>query len=112
VIDCDFHHARRTDEELLAYLPKAWRDYVLGPGKGGIVPLMVRDGYPNPHGFRRADAYPEAGGPPGSDLALMDEQLLTAPTARTFSFPATTSPRWRLRDRGRDFELDEAEWGY
>jgi uncharacterized protein len=24
-----------------------------------------------------ADSYPETGGPPGSDLALMDEQLLT-----------------------------------
>jgi uncharacterized protein len=82
VIDCDVHHARRTDEELLGYLPKAWRDYVLGPGKGGLVPLTVRDGYPNPHGFHRADAYPEDGGPPGSDLVLMDEQLLTPNATR------------------------------
>lgn len=77
VIDCDVHHARRTDDELLDYLPRAWREYVLGPGPAGIVPLTVRDGYPNPHGFMRADTYPAAGGPPGSDLALIDEQLLT-----------------------------------
>ena len=76
VIDCDVHHARRSDEELLDRLPRAWREYVLGPGKGGIVPLTVSDGYPNPHGFMRTDTYPEGGGAAGSDLALMDEQLL------------------------------------
>src|SRR5436305_9740361 len=76
VIDCDVHHARRTDDELLDYLSPAWREYVLGPGPAGIVPLTVKDGYPNPHGFMRADTYPADGGPPGSDLKLMDEQLL------------------------------------
>jgi hypothetical protein len=29
-----------------------------------------------------ADSYPETGGPPGSDLALMDEQLLTPNATR------------------------------
>jgi uncharacterized protein len=77
VIDCDVHHARRTDDELLDYLSPAWREYVLGPGPAGMVPLSVRDGYPNPHGFMRADTYPADGGPPGSDLKLMDEQLLS-----------------------------------
>lgn len=77
VIDCDVHHARRTDEELLDYLPKAWREYAFAPGPAGIVPLTVRDGYPNPHGFHRLETYPPAGGPPGSDLRLIDEQLLT-----------------------------------
>ena len=76
VIDCDVHHARRSDDELLDYLSPAWREYVLGPGPAGIVPLTVSDGYPNPHGFMRADSYPASGGPPGSDLKLMDEQLL------------------------------------
>jgi predicted TIM-barrel fold metal-dependent hydrolase len=75
VIDCDLHHARRSDEELLDYLPSAWREYVLGPGQAGPVPLTVRDGYPNPHGFMRADTYPDDG-PPGSDLDLIERQLL------------------------------------
>jgi predicted TIM-barrel fold metal-dependent hydrolase len=82
VIDCDVHHARKTDEELLEHLPRAWREYVAGPGRAGLVPLTVSDGYPNPHGFMRADAYPDDGGPAGSDLALLDEQLLTPSRAR------------------------------
>jgi predicted TIM-barrel fold metal-dependent hydrolase len=78
IIDCDVHHARGSDEELLDYLSRPWREYVLGPGPTGIVPLTVSDGYPNPHGFMRADSYPERGGPPGSDLETMDRQLLAA----------------------------------
>jgi predicted TIM-barrel fold metal-dependent hydrolase len=77
VIDCDVHHARRTDAELLEFLPAAWREYAVGPGRAGNVPLTVSDGYPNPHGFMRADSYAEDGAPPGSDLATMDAQLLT-----------------------------------
>jgi len=77
VIDCDVHHARRTDGELLDRLPRAWREYALGPGPAGTVPLTVQDGYPNPHGFMRADSYPDTGGPPGCDLPTMDAQLLT-----------------------------------
>jgi uncharacterized protein len=77
VIDCDVHHARRTDAELLEFLAPAWREYAVGPGRAGNVPLTVSDGYPNPHGFMRADSYADDGAPPGSDLATMDAQLLT-----------------------------------
>jgi uncharacterized protein len=76
VIDCDVHHARQTDAELLDFLPRAWRQYAVGPGPAGIVPLTVSDGYPNPHGFMRADSYGNGGAPPGSELAMMDAQLL------------------------------------
>jgi predicted TIM-barrel fold metal-dependent hydrolase len=76
VIDCDVHHGRRDDQELLDFLPAAWRDYVTGPDPGRHVPLTVSDGYPNPHGFMRKETYPVTGGEAGSDLALMDEQLL------------------------------------
>jgi predicted TIM-barrel fold metal-dependent hydrolase len=76
VIDCDVHHGRRSDAELLEYLPQAWREYVLGPAPGPTVPLTLRDGYPNPHGFMRRETYPPDGDA-GSDLTLMDEQLLT-----------------------------------
>src|SRR5436305_1345617 len=77
VIDCDVHHARRTDAELLDFLPRAWREYAGGLGFGGTIPLTVSDGYPNPHGFMRADSYGTDGAPAGSDLQLIDEQLLT-----------------------------------
>ncbi len=76
VIDCDVHHGRQSDEELLEYLPRAWREYVLGPAPGPPVPMTVRDGYPNPHGFMRRETYPPSG-EAGSDLALMGEQLLS-----------------------------------
>jgi uncharacterized protein len=77
VIDCDVHHERRTDAELLEFLPRAWREYAIGPGRAGTVPLTVSDGYPNPHGFMRADAYADDGARPGADLETMDRQLLT-----------------------------------
>jgi hypothetical protein len=54
VIDCDVHHARRCDEELLIYLSSGWREYVSDRGPAGMVPLTVQDGLPNPHGFMRA----------------------------------------------------------
>ena len=66
VIDCDVHHARSTDAELIPYLSKGWREYVTDRGPAGNVPLTVQDGFPNPHGFMRADTYPAGGGEPGS----------------------------------------------
>ena len=42
VIDCDVHHARATDEELLEYLSAGWREYVSDRGPAGIMPLTVR----------------------------------------------------------------------
>ena len=76
IIDCDVHHARATDEELLPYLSRGWRDYVANRGSAGIMPLTVQDGLPNPHGFMRADAFPPNGGPPGADYTTLQQQLL------------------------------------
>ena len=76
LIDCDVHHARSTDSELLDYLSSGWREYATDRGPAGVVPLTVQDGFPNPHGFMRADAYPEGGGEPGSDYDTMRQQLL------------------------------------
>jgi predicted TIM-barrel fold metal-dependent hydrolase len=76
VIDCDIHHELVSEEELFPYLSEGWREYVLGPEPHGHVPLLP--GFPlvNPHGFDREDAIPPEGGPPGSSLELMREQLL------------------------------------
>ena len=76
IIDCDVHHARRSDQELLPYLSAGWREYVSGRGPAGLVPLIVQDGLPNPRGFMRAETYPENGGEPGSDYETMRRQLL------------------------------------
>jgi uncharacterized protein len=82
VIDCDVHHARSTDAELIPYLSRGWREYVTDRGRAGTVPLTVQDGFPNPHGFMRADTYPEGGGEPGSDYPTMRAQLLDARDVR------------------------------
>jgi len=76
IIDCDVHHARATDEELLPYLSRGWRDYIANRGPAGIMPLTVQDGLPNPHGFMRADTFPPDGGPPGSDYETLRRQVL------------------------------------
>src|SRR5438046_3878488 len=82
VIDCDVHHARNTDAELIEYLSKGWREYVTDRRPAGNVPLAVQDGFPNPHGFMRADTYPKGGGEPGSDYATMRAQVLDAHDVR------------------------------
>ncbi len=76
IIDCDVHHARGPDSEFLPYLSSGWREYVADRGPAGLVPLTVQDGLPNPHGFMRADTYPENGGEPGSDYETLRRQLL------------------------------------
>ena len=82
VIDCDVHHARNDDAELIQYLSRGWREYVTDRGPAGNVPLAVQDGFPNPHGFMRADTYPKGGGEPGGDYETMRDQLLDATDLR------------------------------
>jgi hypothetical protein len=78
VIDCDVHHELASEDELDPYLSEGWREYVHGPEPQGRLPLLP--GFPNanPHGFDRIDAIPPEGGPPGSSLSMMREQLLDA----------------------------------
>ena len=82
VIDCDVHHARNNDAELIEFLSRGWREYVTDRGRAGNVPLAVQDGFPNPHGFMRANTYPEGGGEPGADYPTMRAQLLDASDVR------------------------------
>lgn len=76
VIDCDVHHELRDEDELLPYLSDGWQAYVRGPEPHGRIPMLPGFPHVNPHGFDREDAIPEEGGPPGSSLRLMQEQLL------------------------------------
>jgi len=41
VIDCDVHHARADDAELLPYLSRGWRDFITDRGPAGNMPLTV-----------------------------------------------------------------------
>ncbi len=78
IIDSDVHHTWRSDEEIIEYLPKRWREFVFLPGDGrrnSIHPSGLS--YPHPRGVnKRLDTYPPAGGPPGSDYATLRKQLL------------------------------------
>jgi hypothetical protein len=77
LIDCDVHHLPRTDLDVAPYLPERWREQVMpteGRGMRVYRPVQLID---HPDGVNtRLDAFPEDGGPAGSDYATMREQLL------------------------------------
>jgi predicted TIM-barrel fold metal-dependent hydrolase len=76
-IDLDVHHRWKADAEVIAYLPTRWRDLVELPGKRTRSLVPPQHWNPAPNGIAyRLDAYPPGGGPPGSDLTTMREQLL------------------------------------
>ncbi len=76
-VDCDIHPIQRSLADLFPYMSARWVAHAksIGPhirqGLSGMQahPRMMAAG-------QRADAYPERGGPPGSDLALMQRQHL------------------------------------
>jgi predicted TIM-barrel fold metal-dependent hydrolase len=73
VVDVDVHPALRSAAELREYLPPAWRDRALPERVWDAVesPLYVA-----PNKAQRADSYPPGGGPPCSDPAFTEQQLL------------------------------------
>ena len=78
IIDCDVHHELASEEDLYPFLSEGWLEYVRGPAPQGALPLLPSFPNANPRGFDRHDAIPPEGGPPGSSLALLREQLLDA----------------------------------
>ncbi|MCC6180179.1 MAG: amidohydrolase [Chloroflexi bacterium] len=67
IVDCDVHPMPHSVDEIKAYLPMPWRDRYTGGGRGF---------FSNPVHGSRLDAFPAAGGPPGSDPDLLREQLI------------------------------------
>jgi predicted TIM-barrel fold metal-dependent hydrolase len=73
VIDCDVHNALRKPSDLEEYLPARWHVYYR---QGTHPSLGVAQGArPQPDPFR-LDSRPAGGGQSGSDLPLLQEQLL------------------------------------
>lgn len=77
VIDCDIHPMLKTPAHLRDYLPRRWQEHFDEFGNNFRIPFAQGELYPKiaPYLSRR-DAVPPAGGPPGSDLQFMREQLL------------------------------------
>jgi predicted TIM-barrel fold metal-dependent hydrolase len=75
VVDADIHQSWTSPEAILPFLSAAWREYVTGPGRAGLISMHPR-GFENPHGFDREDTFPAEGGPPGSSYELLRTQLL------------------------------------
>jgi uncharacterized protein len=77
LIDSDVHHNWVSDDELVSYLPRRWRDFARGNGreKPSLEPAIMS--YPHPHGVnKRLDTYGPAGQRPGSHYETMRDQLL------------------------------------
>jgi len=78
IVDCDIHPVQRAKSDLAPFLPERWREHMatfgghirqgLWAGQN-VYPRMMAGG-------RRKDSFPPNGGPPGSDLALMQKQHL------------------------------------
>jgi len=77
-VDCDIHPYFRDPAELDAFLAPKWREHRREYGARSRSPMAYAAQYPrlSPGTGMRQDAFPPAGGHPGSDLAFMREQLI------------------------------------
>jgi uncharacterized protein len=76
-VDCDVHHSLRSLEDLKPFLSRRWWDHLQSYGLRMPVPFSGSAPYPKATpALSRTDSWPPAGGPPGSDLDFMREQLL------------------------------------
>lgn len=80
LIDCDIHNTVPSEDALKPYLSNRWRSYLEMVGSRTYAPYVNGYVYPkvSPAGGSRLDSWPPSGGPPGSDLPFMREQLLDA----------------------------------
>ena len=77
LIDCDVHHALKSHRDLYPYLARRWRDHFDSYGLRQPVPFHSASPYPKvAPALSRTDSWPPNGGPPGSDLAFLQAQLL------------------------------------
>jgi predicted TIM-barrel fold metal-dependent hydrolase len=77
IIDCDIHHAMHSPKDIRPYLSQRWREHLDSYGYLRPVPFLGSSPYPkSAPALSRTDSWPPNGGPPGSDLAFMREQLL------------------------------------
>jgi uncharacterized protein len=75
IIDCDIHQYVPSPRTLMPYLSLRWQRYVEESGFQAPANSPYPKGSP---GASRLDAFPPSGGPAGSDLPFLREQLLDA----------------------------------
>lgn len=77
-VDCDVHTALRKPSDLEPFLSKRWMEHWMSIGLRQRQPMLGITQYPrlSPGAGMRVDSWPPAGGPPGSDLGFLREQLL------------------------------------
>jgi predicted TIM-barrel fold metal-dependent hydrolase len=107
VVDCDVHTAPRAASVLGRYLPERWRLY--HETYGGRT--ATRLAYPRAHPrASRSDSFP-ADGPPGSDLAVLREQLLDRyAVSHAIMTPIGLQPSVLHRDYGAALAAATNEW--
>jgi predicted TIM-barrel fold metal-dependent hydrolase len=77
IIDCDIHPMMKSPRDLRKFLAPEWREHFDAYGLRMNVPFVDSSPYPKASpALSRVDAWPPAGGLPGSDLSFMREQLL------------------------------------
>jgi uncharacterized protein len=76
MVDCDVHHAMRSPADLKPYLSARWCEHLDTYGLRMPIPFTGSSPYPKAApALSRVDSWPPDG-PPGSDLAFLQEQLL------------------------------------
>jgi hypothetical protein len=81
IIDGDMHPAMRSPADLKPYMATRWWDILATYGTRRRAGMSAASLEPYPKAQPRAcrrDAWPETGGPPGSDLGLIRSQYLDA----------------------------------
>ncbi|MCU1480662.1 MAG: hypothetical protein JWQ19_1448 [Subtercola sp.] len=68
IVDCDIHPMAPSTADFYPYLSSAWRQHF--DERGIRTYARARDRYNHPADTQRLDAYPEDGGPAGSDPAM------------------------------------------
>ena len=77
IVDCDIHPMLKDPVAIRAYLPREWQTYFDDYGNHLKQPFVGTNPYPKATpALSRRDAWPENGGPPGSDLVFMRQQHL------------------------------------
>jgi predicted TIM-barrel fold metal-dependent hydrolase len=74
IVDTDIHHGWKDPQDIIAYLPERWRDYVGGQIARGPAIGVVNGNLPA--GAQRRDTYFGEGSIPGTDFPLLMEQLV------------------------------------